>query len=111
MGRPAGMFDTRMTVLRRVEETRPAGNLRGGYAEVGTLWAAASLDPGFRREAAGSLADMAEALVSIRDSGFARAITIADRVRLRGSEYAILGVAPADRRGGVITLRISRQPG
>ena len=109
--RASGQYDTRLTILRRVAASRPAGNLRSAFAEVATVWARLSIEPGREQVDGGTHSDMAESLVYVRDCHLARHITIADRARVGMTEYAITGLAPADRRGGEIVLRISRQLG
>ncbi|HVL73323.1 MAG TPA: head-tail adaptor protein [Beijerinckiaceae bacterium] len=105
----AGLFDRRVTFLRRALADDGAGNTRGGFAPVLTVWAGWRATGGQEIVEGGRAVDAAAGTLTIRDTPAARQVTAADRVLFSGDEWAILSVAPPERRRGTIALTIARR--
>lgn len=112
----SGELDRRATFLRRPEQPSDAGNERGGYAPLVTVWAGYSPMSATRREEYGYAEDVLSAWLKIRESSQIESLTIADRVRIGAqlpggdtrNEYAVDSV-PLPDRSGYRLLRISRK--
>lgn len=111
MPRFAGEFNQRAVITRREETLRPAGNVLGGYLTIGTIWVAARFDPPVERAEGGAAVNPAETIVTVRDSAFARGLTVDDRMRIAGIDYAVAGIAPPDVRSRTISLRVVERRG
>ena len=59
----------------------------------------------------GAAQNVESGALTVRDSAQARTITNADRVLLRGRNFAVEGVGLPDRRTGLITLVVSSNLG
>lgn len=98
-------------ILRRAVVTgNPGGRARAdSYAAEFTTWASWRQMQGREIAAAGLVQDEIPLSVRVNDTPRNRTITSADRVNLRGVEYAITSVGLPDRAGGYIDLSIVRK--
>ncbi|KQP34299.1 head-tail adaptor protein [Methylobacterium sp. Leaf102] len=104
-----GRFDLRVTLRRRPEVGSPRE--RGAYADAFPVWANFRT-AGVRELVEGGQATNVESgALTLRDSAQARTITGADRVVIRGRDFAIEGVGLPDRRTGLIVLSVATKLG
>lgn len=102
----AGRLDERVTFYRRAVVTPRAGNERGAFAPLVTLWAEFLPERGRETLQAGRAVDVRAGILRVRDSDTARGITSADRVRIRGIDHRIATVALPTRRSGIIEMTV-----
>lgn len=103
----AERLDQRVTFRRRAVVPVTAGNERGGWQNLFTVWAEFRRVNGTEALQGGRLQDVGQGVLRIRDSAQARTITNADRAIVQGRDYRIVSVAPSDRRTGLIEMSIS----
>jgi head-tail adaptor len=108
----AGDFDRRITIRRRADLGEGE---RGDFADAFKLWANVRMTSATEAVQGGRLQDLESGTVTVRDGTQARSITIADRLVLtwRGlsSDFAIVSVAPPDRRTATIAIGVQSRPG
>lgn len=107
-----GPNSAKLQILRRaVAEGNPGGAPRGDFAPVFTTWCGWRTLSAQQIVEAGFVEDATMLVVRVNDSARNRDITDADRVLLRGQQYALSKVAPPDRVGGFIELTLTRKIG
>jgi len=106
---PAGALNRKVTFSRRVAVPAAYKALRGGFEAMGAVWGAYRDRRPYERNMGGFLLQGRQGTLTIRDDGWARSLTGADRVTISGEEFEILSVA-AMGFNGVINLDVASAP-
>lgn len=113
MSRPPNLarFDIDATVLRRDEGPLTGGKARGPWREVFATRVRFVPVQGVEQVENGLALDRLYADVTFRAGPQASAVTAGDKFRIRGIDYAIDSVIPADRNYRFIRARVSIRAG
>lgn len=110
----AGQFRERAEFQRLSEGAVDAyGNVYTGWASLATRWADMRETRGKEARGketieGGAMANTGTATLRVRSDSTTRGITTADRVVIRGTTWAIKGLAQIDRKDTVIEFMIER---
>lgn len=99
-------FARRAFILRAVSDDDGLGGRRAEYRERFTRFCQFTSLAASRQVVTGGLENHIEALARLRDDADVRTVTIEDRLRLDGRDYAIVGVQPYDPVTGTITFQL-----
>lgn len=102
----AGALNERITILRRAVGSLP-GRERGAFAPVLTRFAAWTFTASKAVTEGGRAVDAAEGKFTVRACAETKAITLADRVSWRGTDYSIVSVAPAHQRLAFVEIFVT----
>lgn len=105
----AGQFRERAEFQRLSEGAVDAyGNVYTGWASLATRWADMRETKGKEAIEGGAMANTGTATLRVRSDSTTRGITTADRVVIRGTTWAIKGLAQIDRKDTAIEFLIER---
>jgi head-tail adaptor len=103
-----GPNSARLRVLRRALD---ATDMRGDFVEAFATWCGWRVASPRQLVEAGLAEDVTTIVARVHNTLRNRSITLADRARLAGAEYAVVSVSPPDRAGGFIEIALAQRIG
>lgn len=92
MGMSASKLDRRIKIMRAELIDDGYGNVTGEFEPIGTIWANRSDIKDGEKFAAGQVSSDLTTRFTVRNSGFSRGITPADRIHHAGLDWNITGI-------------------
>tara|TARA_Y100000815_G_scaffold228067_1_gene216877 strand:- start:305 stop:646 length:342 start_codon:yes stop_codon:yes gene_type:complete len=106
----AGQLRDRVSFYRLTEADDGYGNVHSGWADDPflTVWGAFQPERGRERLEAGRMESAVAGVLTVRSSADARAVTPADKVAVKGEDYAIRSITNPDRRNRFLEILVER---
>ena len=104
----AGLFRDRVTFQRMASTTDDYGNTTGTFSNHATRYAHFNERLGQKDVEQGALDDVAVATMRVRSDAVMDAITTADRVVARGTNWSILSIMQVSSKGDLLEMRLEK---
>lgn len=104
-----GALRDRVEIWRGTTVETAMGKRAGEPALLATVWASVRPDRGTTAQEGQVAVDRCDLIITFRDLGAVRALTIDDRLKFKGDSYRMLTIEPGNRSNGRRTVYAKRE--